>query len=140
MAPSSPSLITAALSLYDTHKHIDMGTFDRAQFTCQSLRKDSLGWSVENDNLHILPPWTFLSFYAKPHFRRNSAKQRKTGTQKVFRFRSSEGFKNHPYRQNYSLCYSYRSYFSPRSCRNTSVVQRTHNITIYMQEKSQSMD
>lgn len=42
--------------------------------------------------------------------------------------------------QNYSLCYSSRSYFSFRFCRNTSLAHRTHNHSIYMQEKSQNMN
>lgn len=86
-----------------------MGTFDRAQFTFQFLRKDSLGWSVENDNLHILPPWNFLSFSAISHIFQASAcacvrvrNRERQEHRRSFGSGPQRALKKHPYRQNYS--------------------------------------
>lgn len=77
MAPSSPALITAALSPYDTcsqpqrcgnvrqdvpEKHVSSLTF---RFL--SKKKYSI-LSVKNVNHHNLPPWTILPFSTKAYF------------------------------------------------------------------------
>lgn len=134
MAPSSASLITAALSPYDTcsqpqrrgNVRLDVSKKHVSSLTFRFLRKKKKNYgvlSVENVNLHYLPPWTILPFSTKAYFPVfympphplfyvwmcvcESEKQRKAETQVSLAwglwFRSSEFFLT-PYRHRTTVC------------------------------------